>query len=275
MKKLILSLALGFLTFSSFALQATVVSSKGKAELQQGSSWVSLKSGDNLDQGAVIQTGFKSEIVLKIKESTVTVASLTRITLQTLLEREGLAGAPGKDETAIFLDTGSLKSNVQKSKDRRVGFTVRSPVATASVRGTSLAIRTAYKKTKLKTNSGKVAFWRNTKKSDSVLDNAAANPSMPAAEAGNGDSAQDISDYAPGAAIVVSQGENAEASLGTSSTLPPQTVAKANAASVGEGTRTASGSEIIAQTENAPEASSAKVTHASNTALVVTVECTN
>ena len=237
---------------STFALQATVVSTKGKAEVQNGSSWVALNNGDTLDQGSVIQTGFKSEVVLKIKESTVTVAPLSRITLQTLVEREGIGGAQGKDETAIFLDTGSLKSNVQKSSDRRVGFTVRSPVATASVRGTEFNFGTKYKGVNLATTQGKVAFWKNTAKSEAALDNAAANPNAPAEDAGTGDSAQDISDYAPQGAIVVSKGEGAMASMGAHSALPPAAVARANATSMGEGTRSAAHAEMAAHAENGP-----------------------
>ena len=95
MKKLILTLLVSAAAFTSFAMQATVVSAKGKAEVQNGTNWIALKEGDSLSQGSVIQTGFKSEVVLKIKESTVTVAPLSRITLQALLEKEGVNGGSG------------------------------------------------------------------------------------------------------------------------------------------------------------------------------------
>lgn len=252
MKKLFLSLILTAFAFSSFAMQAKVVSTKGKAEVQNGSSWVALNVGDTLDQGAVIQTGFKSEIVLKIKESTVTVAPLTRITLQTLAEKNGVAGAQGKDETAIFLDTGSLRSNVQKSQDRRVGFTVRSPVATASVRGTEFDVGTRFRGVHLATQAGKVAFWKNTPKSDAALNAAAANAEEPAEEAGEGDSAQDISDYAPKGAIVVSKGENAVANSNSSYATPPVAVARGNSTSIGAGTQTAASAEAAFHSENLP-----------------------
>ncbi|MBP3771880.1 MAG: FecR domain-containing protein [Treponema sp.] len=239
MKKFILSIIFTAIAFSSFAMQATVISAKGKAEMQSGDSWVALKTGDSLNQGTVIQTGFKSEVVLKIKESTVTVAPLTRITLQTLAEREGLSGAKGKDETAIFLDTGSLKSNVQKSADRRVGFTVRSPVATASVRGTGFGFKTRYRSVKLSTTNGKVAFWRNTAKSEAALNNASSGP---VGEGGDGNSAQDISDYAAANAIVVSQGESASAKQ-TGGMVSPAQSARSNSSDIGNGTRSASDAE--------------------------------
>ncbi|MCR4821835.1 MAG: FecR family protein [Treponema sp.] len=245
MKKFILALLITTVSLSSFAMQATVVSTKGKAEVQKGTSWVPLKTGDSLDQGSVIQTGFKSEIILKIKESTVTVAPLSRITLKTLVEREGINGAQAKDETSIYLDTGTLKSNVKKTADRRVGFTVRSPVATASVRGTEFSFGTKFKSTELSTSSGKVAFWKNTKQSEKALNAAAANPEAPAEEAGQGDEAQDISEYAPVNAVVVSQGQEASASTSGGMSSPAKT-AMANAAPNDAGTRTAAQAESIA-----------------------------
>lgn len=239
MKKLILSVILSALAFSSFAMQATVVSTKGKAEVQTGGSWIALKAGDTLDQGSVIQTGFKSEIILKIKESTVTVAPLSRITLQTLAEREGLNGAQGKDETSIFLDTGSLRSNVQKSADRRVGFTVRSPVATASVRGTVFDMKARYRSVNLSTIQGRVAFWKNTARSEASLDKADLGP---VGEAPVGNEPEDISEKAPAQAVVVSKDQNAVvAEKGGMSA--PGAMAQGKATSLGNGTQPASSAE--------------------------------
>ena len=239
MKKLILSAILSALAFSSFAMQATVVSTKGKAEVQTGGSWIALKAGDTLDQGSVIQTGFKSEIILKIKESTVTVAPLSRITLQTLAEREGLNGAQGKDETSIFLDTGSLRSNVQKSADRRVGFTVRSPVATASVRGTVFDMKARYRSVNLSTIQGRVAFWKNTARSEASLDKADLGP---VGEAPVGNEPEDISEKAPAQAVVVSKDQVAVAAQG-GGMASPNAMAQGKATSLGNGTQPASSAE--------------------------------
>jgi len=216
MKKLLISIILTAAAFSSFAMEAEVISTTGKAESQVGGNWVALKNGDILSQGSVIQTGFKSEIVLKIKESTVTVAPLSRLTLQQLAEKEGLAGARGKDETTIYLDTGSLKSKVQKSPDRRVGFTVRSPVATASVRGTDFQVVTKFRSVDIKTTSGKVAAWKNTATNEKAFEQMI---SEPLGEEATGNDAQDVSEYAPQGAFTVSQGEQASfSSSGQTST---------------------------------------------------------
>ena len=140
-KKLIASLvmaAAAITAASASNIQATVLSTKGKTEVMKGTSWTPLKIGSIIEKGDVIQTGFKSELILKIKNTTVTVSPLSRITI------EQLASKGNKDETRLFLDTGSLKSDVKKTEDRRVGFTVRSPVATASVRGTIFGVTNGF-----------------------------------------------------------------------------------------------------------------------------------
>ena len=140
-KKLIASLvmaAAAITAASASNIQATVLSTKGKTEVMKGTSWTPLKIGSIIEKGDVIQTGFKSELILKIKNKTVTVSPLSRITI------EQLASKGNKDETRLFLDTGSLKSDVKKTEDRRVGFTVRSPVATASVRGTIFGVTNGF-----------------------------------------------------------------------------------------------------------------------------------
>lgn len=147
---------------SAYALDATVMSTKGKAEVQKGNSWVALKPGSKLTKGDVVQTGFKSELKLKIGESTVEVAPMTRITI------EQLAAKDTKDETSLYLDTGSVKSDVKKTDKRRVGFTVRSPAATASVRGTTVNVATGYRKTDVQTIAGKVEVFPTSVKEATI-----------------------------------------------------------------------------------------------------------
>lgn len=256
MKKLILALVFSAFAFSSFAaqntIQATVVSAKGKAEMQSGGSWIALKAGDSIGQGTVIQTGFKSELVLKIKESTVTVAPLSRLTIQTLAERQGANGSSAKDETAIKLATGSLKSNIQKSEDRRVGFTVRSPVATASVRGTEFIFTTRFRGTALSTSAGIVAFWKNTKQSERIINAILkaieeAPEEVLAAAPEEGNEPIEISEFAPANAIAVAEGQNASANTNSSSVKTPSQTAQEDSNSVGQGTKTASEAEMPAQ----------------------------
>ncbi|WP_296022955.1 FecR family protein [uncultured Treponema sp.] len=139
----------------SAPFEATVVSAKGKTEVQRAGIWTALKTGNSVSRGDVIQTGFKSELIIKIKNSTVTVSPMSRITVEQLAEKKD------KDETKLFLDTGSLRSNVKKTEDRRIGFTVRSPVATASVRGTEFSVKNIYGGTEIIGYEGETTAWKS------------------------------------------------------------------------------------------------------------------
>lgn len=138
------------------ALDAVVVSSTGKVEVQNGTQWVPVKEGDVLKKGSVVQTGFKSELVLKVKESNMKISQLTRMVI------ENLSAGSDKDDTRIFIDTGSVRSEVNRSGNRKVGFTVRSPVATASVRGTIVKLSNEYRGAKVETERGVVLAWPTT-----------------------------------------------------------------------------------------------------------------
>lgn len=225
-------------------MQAVVTKATGKAEVKSGSSWVPLEVGSKLEKGAVIQTGFKSEVVLEIKGSTLTVAPLSRLTLEQLVEKDN------KDETRVFLDTGSLRSNVKKTDDRAVGFKVRSPVATASVRGTELAVTNRFRSTDVKTLSGTVAVWKS--EADGAEVASESEDEAPAVLPGAGASAQDIAgDGAPKNAFTVTRGQTAGFSAG-GHTAPPQSNAAKAAFALNGGTQSAAAGERESTAPAAP-----------------------
>lgn len=135
MKKLVLLLLVSIFSISfSFAAStdvAIVNSVVGKVEIQVNESWIQVKNGDILSSGSVISTGFKSSAVLYIGDSLIEVRALTRLTIEEIVEQNQ------NYNTTMFLDAGSIKADIKKSENKRVGFKVRTSVATASVRGTS------------------------------------------------------------------------------------------------------------------------------------------
>lgn len=132
MRKFFLATALALCT-TAFAVEATVISVTGKAELQDGGRWTALREGGKVEKGAVISTGFKSEAVIEFKGTRFTLGALTRITVQDLLEESD------RDSASLFIDSGKISANVGGADGKRVGFKVRSPIATASVRGTEFS----------------------------------------------------------------------------------------------------------------------------------------
>ncbi len=113
------------------ALTGDIVAVSGKVEFQQGQGpWKPLKAGDKLQSGAMISTGFKSEATIRLGASVLTVKPLTRMTLSQLVEREDTV------DTELFLEVGNVRAEVKSLNNKKNGFTVKSPIATASVRGT-------------------------------------------------------------------------------------------------------------------------------------------
>jgi hypothetical protein len=92
--------------------------------------WTPAKPGDRIEGTSVISTGFKSTAVLSIGNSTVTVRPLTRLSLEELLTGDG------NEQVSLALRTGRIRAEVRPPAEGKTEFKVRSPIATASVRGT-------------------------------------------------------------------------------------------------------------------------------------------
>ena len=139
-----------FAGFSASALEAKFVSIEGKVEILEGGMWIPVEEGDIIqERGAVVSTGFKSNAVVSVKGTNFTLGPLTRITIENMVAIEN------KDSTQIYIDSGSLKANVSSSDGRKVGFKVRSAVATASVRGTEFKVTSSGR---LSVTQGLVSF---------------------------------------------------------------------------------------------------------------------
>lgn len=131
MKKIVTVLVFLTVAFCAFALDGVVMEVLGKVEKQVDNSWVALKKGDILVPGDIVSTGFKSEAVISIGESVITVKALTRMTIEQLFEKNK------NHVSSVYLDVGSISADVKPVTDKRVGFTVKTPAVTASVRGTA------------------------------------------------------------------------------------------------------------------------------------------
>ena len=116
--------------------EASIQEMSGTVELKiPGSAdWKPAKQGDRIELSTIISTGFKSTAVLIVGNSTLIVRPLTRLSLETLMNRE-------ETETInIGLRTGRIQVNVKPPAGGKTEFSVQSPVATASVRGTVFSI---------------------------------------------------------------------------------------------------------------------------------------
>ena len=126
----ILILFLGAALFGE--VTAVVKDVSGKVEIKvSGGTWKRAYSGMKISKGDYISTGFKSEAVLVLGNSQVVVKQLTRMELEELVEKEGTV------HTGLNLRVGRVRAEVKTAKGLKQQFTLKSPISTAAVRGTS------------------------------------------------------------------------------------------------------------------------------------------
>ena len=138
MKKLIMALFLAIAGLSVYAQNGVIREISGTVELKApgSSSFVLAKAGDLLTRDTVISTGFKSTALLEAGSSLITVRPLTRLSLT---ELQATAGA---ETISVNLQAGRVRVDVNPPAGTKASMAVTSPIATASVRGTSFTFDT-------------------------------------------------------------------------------------------------------------------------------------
>ena len=112
-------------------VEARITSVRGRVEVRpNGGEWENAEEGMILSVGSSVSTGFNAEAVLELGASSLTVRSLSRLTIEELIEREGLV------ETDLNLPVGRVRGEVRRTEGLQNDFTIRGAVATAAVRGT-------------------------------------------------------------------------------------------------------------------------------------------
>lgn len=151
MRRIIIAAVIAFVMIGSgaWAQNAEFTAVNGKVEIQtpQG-SWVAAEVGRSVGMDTVISTGFNATATLRVGNSTVEVAALTRMRF------EEIASSGNTDTTALYLNVGRVSAEVRSTEGRQQDFRVRSPLSTAAVRGTSFT----FDGERLTVREGAVAF---------------------------------------------------------------------------------------------------------------------
>lgn len=126
--------------------QGTITEVQGKVEvlLPGQTQWRAATVNMPLPIQATLSTGFNSRASIRLNASTLRLKPMTRITLEAL----------AAESTNLNLRVGSVNAEVRRGDAQELNFTVRTPQATASVRGTDFEM-TPYN---LRATSGLVAF---------------------------------------------------------------------------------------------------------------------
>ena len=133
-----------------FAQSGVIRELTGEVELKPAgaSAFVPAVAGSPVALDTIVSTGFKSTAIIAVGSSVITVRPLTRLSLAEI------QSTSGTENINVNLQAGRVKVDVKPPAGTRTNFTVQSPSATASVRGTGFEFDTF----NLKVNEGKVAF---------------------------------------------------------------------------------------------------------------------
>ena len=132
LKRLLAIIIMTGLAGAVTAESVLIHSISGKVEVRQpGASWEAADEGMEIPLNTVISTGFGSEAGITMDNAELTIKPLTRMTIQEYVTKGN------STTTRLFLGAGKIRADVRKSSSLINDFQVRSPVATAAVRGTS------------------------------------------------------------------------------------------------------------------------------------------
>jgi hypothetical protein len=132
MKKVIVLALWALGCAGAFGEDAVLTDFSGTVELKNpgASAWVPARKGAAIAGGTLISTGFRSSAVITAGSSVITVQSLTRLSFTEIRSMQE------NEEISITLQAGRIRARVNPPGEGGVTFTVKSPMATASVRGT-------------------------------------------------------------------------------------------------------------------------------------------
>jgi len=138
MKKfLIISLLLLVFAVSVYSQNGVIRDLSGDVTLKPAGSsdFTPAAVGDTVGKDTIVSTGFRSTTIIVVGNSLITVRPLTRLSLSEIQRTSG------GENVSLSLQTGRIRVDVNPPAGAATtNFTVRSPSATASVRGTSFEI---------------------------------------------------------------------------------------------------------------------------------------
>ena len=164
MKKTALLLCVLLIGVCAFAQNGVVRELSGTVELKArgAQDYTAARQGDTVAQDTIVSTGFKSTALIEVGSTLITVRPLTRLSLTEI------SAAAGAETLNVNLQAGRVRVDVNPPAGTRASTAVSSPIATASVRGTSFEFDTR----NIHVSHGTVSFAGNRGASIPMLVNA-------------------------------------------------------------------------------------------------------
>ena len=110
----------------------------GTVELKPSgqTAFIPARIGDKVAMNTVVSTGIKSTVLIKVGSTVLSVRPLTRLSLAEI------SVSTGTETINVNIQTGRIRVDVKPPAGTRTSMTIQSPIATASVRGTSFEFDT-------------------------------------------------------------------------------------------------------------------------------------
>jgi len=121
-----------------FAQNGVIRELHGDVEIRPAgaAAFIPAAVGSIVARDTVVSTGFRSTAIIQVGNSTLTVRPLTRLLLT------DIQAAAGSETVGANLQAGRVRIDVNPPAGATAAFSVQSPSATASVRGTSFEFNT-------------------------------------------------------------------------------------------------------------------------------------
>jgi hypothetical protein len=150
MKKTIFACLLAGISLCAFAQNAVIKDLFGTVELKPAgaAAFIPATAGAQVMPDTVISTGFKSTALVEVGSAVIAVRPLTRLTLTEI------SASYGAENLNVNLQAGRVRVDVNPPAGAKASLTIVSPIATASVRGTSFYFDTM----NVSVREGTVAF---------------------------------------------------------------------------------------------------------------------
>jgi hypothetical protein len=120
--------------------QASFVEVYGTVEVKPAgvTAWKAAAVGMAVAPDTAISTSFRSTAILQVGSSRILLRPLTRLTLKEIAAKQGTE----TEDIQFYLQSGRIRGEVSPPRGGKTEFTVRSPSAVASARGTSFEFDT-------------------------------------------------------------------------------------------------------------------------------------
>ena len=138
MKNIFCAVLILFAAVGLFAQNGVLKEFTGTVELKPAGAaeFAPAQTGSEVARNTIVSTGFKSTAIIEVGSSQIMVRPLTRLTLTEI------QSSSGTESLNMSLQSGRVRVDVKPPAGTKTNFAIQSPIATASVRGTSFEFDT-------------------------------------------------------------------------------------------------------------------------------------